>query len=480
MTNLTAAMARNWKTSWLLGLLLLGLILAACDEQKTATSGATTQPPVTVTTTGASATTAAAPGVPTATSLPASAYPPILFVHGNGDSSALWITTLWRFESNGYPRERLFTIDFPSPTARDDDTKDEINRSSTQQQREQLAARVDEVLAKTGASKLVLIGNSRGGNSIRNYIKNGGGASKVSHAILGGTPNHGVVSVPIAQSNNEFNGAGKFLKDLNSSPDEVVAGVAFMTIRSDRNDKFAQPKSLSNPVAVGYAGPELKGATNVVLDGVDHRETAYSSKAFAEMYKFIMGHAPTTTDIIPETNPQITGLITGWENGAATNKPVAGVTVSVFEVDPKTGARLGPAVSHVTTGADGKWGNFTAKPTAYYEFMVEAPDDPVRHWFRSPFPRSSSVVSMRLADAEAEQGKAVVFFTRPRGYVADGRDQYSLDGKPVPGVKGGVPTDASFQVVLDGPERAVPVSLNGENMTVRAIPNEIVYAEFHY
>src|SRR5690242_4574734 len=107
MTNLTAAIARNWKTSWLLGLLLLGLILAACDEQKTATSGATTQPPVTVTTTGASATTAAAPGAPTATSLPASAYPPILFVHGNGDSSALWITTLWRFESNGYPRERL-------------------------------------------------------------------------------------------------------------------------------------------------------------------------------------------------------------------------------------------------------------------------------------------------------------------------------------------------------------------------------------
>jgi len=27
--------------------------------------------------------------------------PPIVFVHGNGDTAALWTTTLWRFESNG-------------------------------------------------------------------------------------------------------------------------------------------------------------------------------------------------------------------------------------------------------------------------------------------------------------------------------------------------------------------------------------------
>lgn len=31
--------------------------------------------------------------------------PPVLFVHGNGDSAALWITTLRRFESNGFPRD---------------------------------------------------------------------------------------------------------------------------------------------------------------------------------------------------------------------------------------------------------------------------------------------------------------------------------------------------------------------------------------
>ena len=37
--------------------------------------------------------------------------PPILFVHGNGDHAAVWITTLWRMESNGVPRCLLYTSD---------------------------------------------------------------------------------------------------------------------------------------------------------------------------------------------------------------------------------------------------------------------------------------------------------------------------------------------------------------------------------
>ncbi|MDP3607126.1 MAG: twin-arginine translocation pathway signal, partial [Polaromonas sp.] len=48
-------------------------------------------------------------------------HPPIVFVHGNGDTGGLWQTTIWRFESNGWPRERLHAIDLPYPLARDDD-----------------------------------------------------------------------------------------------------------------------------------------------------------------------------------------------------------------------------------------------------------------------------------------------------------------------------------------------------------------------
>src|SRR5690348_17030730 len=75
---------------------------------------------------------------------------PIVFVHGNGDSAALWSTTLWRFESNGYDPKLLWAIDFAHPTARSDDTKPQPNRSSTVDQAADLSAFVARVLVTTG------------------------------------------------------------------------------------------------------------------------------------------------------------------------------------------------------------------------------------------------------------------------------------------------------------------------------------------
>ena len=91
------------------------------------------------------------------------AAPPIVFVPGNGDTAALWVPTIWRFESNGWPRERLHAIDMPYPNARDDDAKAQPGRSSTAEHMAFLAAEVRKLLAATGAKKVVLVGNSRGG-----------------------------------------------------------------------------------------------------------------------------------------------------------------------------------------------------------------------------------------------------------------------------------------------------------------------------
>src|SRR5580765_7409321 len=109
---------------------------------------------------------------------------PIIFVHGNGDTAALWLTTIWRFESNGWPRERLFALDAPNPLARNDDAKPQEGRTSSAEHLQQVAAEVRRVRSLTGADKVVLVGNSRGGYPIRSYIRNGEGVSTVSHAIL--------------------------------------------------------------------------------------------------------------------------------------------------------------------------------------------------------------------------------------------------------------------------------------------------------
>jgi pimeloyl-ACP methyl ester carboxylesterase len=110
--------------------------------------------------------------------------PPVVFVHGNGDHAALWITTLWRMESNGLPRERMSALSYTNPLARADDKVDQANRSSTEDQRRELGEAVKELQPGTGASRIAVVGNSRGGYSIRNYIRNGGGADTGAGAVV--------------------------------------------------------------------------------------------------------------------------------------------------------------------------------------------------------------------------------------------------------------------------------------------------------
>jgi len=84
------------------------------------------------------------------TAPPGADQPPIVFVHGNGDSAAIWQSTLWRFESNGWPRERLHAIDLPFPLARDDDGKAQPGRTSSTEHMAYLKAEVEKVLKATG------------------------------------------------------------------------------------------------------------------------------------------------------------------------------------------------------------------------------------------------------------------------------------------------------------------------------------------
>src|SRR6476620_11138131 len=290
---------------------------------------------------------------------PAAEVPPILFVHGNGDHAALWITTLWRMESNGVPRDRMFAINFTDPLARTDDSVPQQNKSSTEDQRRELGEAIQELKRRTGAARVALVGNSRGGYAIRNYVKNGGGGD-VSHAVLCGTPNHGVFAWD-DNPGSEFNGRGSFLQGLNEGESEVTPGTAFLTLRSDNMDKYAQEDGRligkpGTPTGVTAEGPALKGATNLVLGAVDHRETAFHPRAFREIYKFIAGREPDRIAIMPEAEVKLSGVVTGTPGGVQTNRPVAGASVEVYRVSSDTGERIGGALHSSQTGADGRWG----------------------------------------------------------------------------------------------------------------------------
>lgn len=415
-------------------------------------------------------------------------HPPIVFAHGNGDHAALWMTTLWRFEVNGWPRDRLVAFNFTDPLSRNDDAVPMPGRSGTEDQLRELTAIVHATLARTDAAKVVLIGSSRGGYAIRNFVT-GDGASQASHAVLCGTPNRGVFDWEF-NPGSEFNGRGPFLRRLNGSDTDVVPGCDFLTLYSEGNDKFAQPDGRyvgrpGTPTGITTEGPTLRGATNIGLGQLDHREVAFHPRAFGEMYRFITDRPAAALTVPPDGTVVLDGLVTGNPGGIPSNRPLGDAVIEVFRVHPDTAERLGEAALRKTTGPDGRWGPVSVSATDRLEFVVEAPEHPRTHIFRTPFPRSSDVVHLRparpLTDTDRAAG-AVVQMTRPRGYFGIPRDVVQFDGKEPADITRGVPTDATTTLRLPAGEIGRPVvgMFNEERVVARAVPtaeNRIAVAE---
>jgi triacylglycerol lipase len=407
---------------------------------------------------------------------------PIVFVHGNGDDASKWIGVIWLFESNGYPTGKLFSIRFTHPNARTNDTVDEANRSSTSDATEELRAFVAHVLLETHSSKVALIGSSRGGMTIRNYLLHGG-SGNVSYAITCGTPNHGVLATD-ANLDGEFNGKGRYLQALNHAygdGSEVAPGVKMMTLRSDKLDKYAQPTGIAfgtpqTATGVPYEGPALAGATNVVLPNLDHRELAFYPSAFAEMYKFLTGVAPRTTTVTPVSSPTVSGLITGFENGAFTNLPLEGVHLRVYKVNATESST--PAYE-VVTKSDGRWGPFVASSTQEYDFDLEYQGRHVR-LYKAPIPRSTTLLNLRLlpvpvepkvpgkTDSSVAQHRSQLLVARPEGYFSRERDPVMIDGKVSADEPAGLPLRDSFLAdVSVSPDHLTTVVLRKEKILAR-------------
>src|SRR3954464_5520516 len=78
-------------------------------------------------------------------------YLPIIFVHGYTGSGDSYELMAQRFTTNGYPKEKLFAFDWNTlPANAPDNTS-------------YLETFISDVLYKTGASKVNLVGHSLGG-----------------------------------------------------------------------------------------------------------------------------------------------------------------------------------------------------------------------------------------------------------------------------------------------------------------------------
>ncbi|HYF41267.1 MAG TPA: twin-arginine translocation pathway signal, partial [Ramlibacter sp.] len=175
----------------------------------------------------------------------------------------------------------------------------------------------------------------------------------------------------------------------------------------------------------------------------------------------------------------------GKVNGAGTNVGLAGARLEVYAIDPTTGERRGDAAYSKVVGEDGAWGPFQAQPGTRYEFAISAPGYATTHVYRSPFPRSSTVINFRPQRVpEADRNApALAIMDRPRGYLDPARDKMAFDGQtPPPGAVLGAGVSSS-RLKPTGLPRAIVAEFNGERVVGRTWPlaeNRVSVLELTY
>lgn len=199
---------------------------------------------------------------PAATS--AFAHTPILFVHGWSESESLWSTMIRNFEREGWRREELNNWRYNT-------------RQSNVTTASEVKAKVEEILRRTGATRIDLITHSMGGLNTRYYIKNLGGTEKVEKWVSLGGPNHGTRTAEACseQSCVEMRFGSEFLTRLNEG-DETPGTVAYATWWSSCDEVINPHESVL-----------LTGATNHEAGCLTHVGLTTGSGVFAGVREFV-------------------------------------------------------------------------------------------------------------------------------------------------------------------------------------------------
>jgi pimeloyl-ACP methyl ester carboxylesterase len=263
---------------------------------------------------------------------------PVVFVHGGSGSGAQFDTQAQRLTSNGYPAGRIAVHEYDSTFGTN--TMDEVLAG--------LQQLIDELLDETGADGVDLLGHSLGTTVSHNY--------------------------------------------LNSSPARAADVAHYVNI--DGRTAAAPPGGVDT-LAVWGEGDQARqivDAQNYYAPDQSHVQVATSAETFAQIYKFLTGRAPKTTDVVRERGRI---RLSGEANVFPQNLGADGFTLRIFEIDRRTGERehRRPEATF-KIGPDGGWGPFKAHAGGRYEFALTRTDGSVHHLYFQPFLRSNHLVRL--------------------------------------------------------------------------------------
>jgi triacylglycerol lipase len=199
--------------------------------------------------------------VTTTTTAPTSgAHDPILFVHGWNSSGTTWTTMIGRFKADGWTDAELNNWSY-------DYTQSNATTAS------QLATKVDQILAATGATKVDIISHSMGGLSSRYFLKFLGGDAKVDDWVSLGGPNHGTDTANFCfdTSCGEMRVGSTFLQNLNAG-DETPGAVSYRTWWSGCDEVINPDSSVA-----------VSGATNTQTACLSHGDLHEDATVYAQV-----------------------------------------------------------------------------------------------------------------------------------------------------------------------------------------------------
>ena len=274
---------------------------------------------------------------------------PMIFVHGYTGSAQQFEWQAMRFASNGYPQEYLNVFEYDSPNF--GTTAPAVLAA--------LDARIDAVLAETGAEKVELLGHSLGTRVSQMYLADPTHAAKVAHYVnLDGFP---AAALP--------------------------GGVPTLALWSE----FGL-----------FPTGTIVGADNYILPKQSHNEAATSPESFALIYKFFVGKAPKSTAVLPDRDGRIN--LAGRAVYFPQNAGVAGATVEIYELNGETGARKHWRPEAIySIDATGNWGPFRAKAGDYYELNIARPGGN-HHFYIEPRIRSDYFIRLNTSPVGAGLG----------------------------------------------------------------------------
>ena len=143
----------------------------------------------------------------------------------------------------------------------------------------QIATKVDQILAATGAAKVDVITHSMGGLSSRWYAKFLGGDQKIDEWVSLGGPNHGTSTANLCFWNTscfEMRPCSSFLNALNSVDETPGTTVRYRTWWSPCDEVINPDSSVA-----------LSGATNTQTACMSHSSLHQNATVYGQVRDFV-------------------------------------------------------------------------------------------------------------------------------------------------------------------------------------------------